>query len=949
MVWEGANCLDLQDGGPLNITTPVKGLIQAIDLGKGEKMFVLLCSIAYRDSAANATSHLFFAYLRSLSPDSPRGANGIMGLPISLQQLMESTEYPPESSHAVINDTTKVVMIVDVVSPTPFALLRRAKNFEYRDDDVALQQFSNYDDPIQALTDECRRVLRCISSTNQSNVSNSKNSTSLADPSWSRFEDIGFGSTIEESDEEDGSIMGRKKRSTNISASPRSQTAEWGNRPTTPSWADFLSSGFVDENGNKATSPVFLPPDKMLPPIKSAPRGHSSQSHRRQAENDSQLEPGELASIDRLDLDDSFWWVWISSLAGEEPTSRKAAFGRCALIETIVAGGKWMILEEQVKGAAPEATIGGYIAEKKGFFSTARGRLTRRRSQIKKSPLSPEPYQRTAFDPSSRVTILPDQHARIQAAAAELSRKKRLENVQEQENNSAGAEKQLDSKSKRNSTLSLQPFIMTEASPAMKWANQYDKQTTRAAYLGDNFAGRGSGELLTLPANGAHANGSASTLTSASKERELPAPPKEDESRREISSPVRQTSPPVPEHVQHVREASPVMSSSPPAPTMAPPPLPANPVGSFHSESAVEAAAVPLPSAHDEPAADFVPPISAEAVASRPETPPRPHSRLRKMSMDTSPTQKREKKKAASKGPPPAKSKQPPLGFRQFFGSRRDKSKERFQPAPLSPADPNPAVAAARAALEGRGPAKDPEASSADVAHLSKMRTVNPTRPQPTEQRPITPPASDQEELTTAKYDETTPVAQNLEPEVDHSGPRTRRDEEYDNLSRVDTNERENADREFSNFDQGPLVEQPAFAARESAFMPTPSPQPEAFVTPDEEEPAAPGPFLAYNSVTAPVPVAEHDQEQVQDEEVGDLTKQVSPMDRWAQIRKNAAERAARMSEEHTRRPSHTETKTDDGETSGEESKFGVYSILESLLIIASNRVSSSPYQSSCC
>src|ERR1700735_4500450 len=90
-------------------------------------------------SAANATSHLFFAYLRSLSPDSPRGAHGIIGLPISLQQLMEATEYPPEASKMLINDTTKVVMVVDIVSPTPFALLRRAKNFEYRDDDYVLQ------------------------------------------------------------------------------------------------------------------------------------------------------------------------------------------------------------------------------------------------------------------------------------------------------------------------------------------------------------------------------------------------------------------------------------------------------------------------------------------------------------------------------------------------------------------------------------------------------------------------------------------------------------------------------------------------------------------------------------------------------------------------------------------------------------------------------------------
>ena len=62
-------------------------------------------------------------------------------------------------------------MIVDSVSPTPFALLRRANHFAYRDDDRVLQEFAEYDDPVKALTDECRRVLRSISSANQSQVS----------------------------------------------------------------------------------------------------------------------------------------------------------------------------------------------------------------------------------------------------------------------------------------------------------------------------------------------------------------------------------------------------------------------------------------------------------------------------------------------------------------------------------------------------------------------------------------------------------------------------------------------------------------------------------------------------------------------------------------------------------------------------------------------------------
>jgi hypothetical protein len=201
-------------------------------------------------SAADATSHLFFAYLRSMSPEGKN--NGILSLPRSLQQLLNSSSYPPGRGF-ISNDTMKVVMIVDVVSPTPYALLRRAKNFEYRDSDRALQEFSNYDDPIAALTDECRRVLSAISSTNQSHVSNAKTSTSLADPSWSRFEDIGFSSTIDESDESDGMFAAHKSTPA-LALSPSKRDYPDLARPTTPSWADFLSSGFATV-GTRAESP----------------------------------------------------------------------------------------------------------------------------------------------------------------------------------------------------------------------------------------------------------------------------------------------------------------------------------------------------------------------------------------------------------------------------------------------------------------------------------------------------------------------------------------------------------------------------------------------------------------------------------------------------------------------------------------------------------------------
>ncbi len=112
-------------------------------------------------------------------------------------------------------------------------------------------------------------------------------------------------------------------------------------RPTTPSWADFLSSGFVDDGPGNPNN-LLLPPDKMLPPIDTGARQRSSQSHKPRLETERILEPGELASISRFDLDDSFWWVWMSSLAPEETAERKSAFGRCAVIETKIRTGRWL-------------------------------------------------------------------------------------------------------------------------------------------------------------------------------------------------------------------------------------------------------------------------------------------------------------------------------------------------------------------------------------------------------------------------------------------------------------------------------------------------------------------------------------------------------------------------------------------------------------------------------
>jgi hypothetical protein len=58
------------------------------------------------------------------------------------------------------------------------------------------------------------------------------------------------------------------------------------------------------------------------------------------------LEPVEHTNVTQLDLDETFWWVWMVSQAGEETAERKRVFGHSCLIEIETGDGTWFVLEE---------------------------------------------------------------------------------------------------------------------------------------------------------------------------------------------------------------------------------------------------------------------------------------------------------------------------------------------------------------------------------------------------------------------------------------------------------------------------------------------------------------------------------------------------------------------------------------------------------------------------
>jgi hypothetical protein len=324
--------------------------------------------------AANATEHLFLAYLRSIAP-TPGQISA--ALPLSLSTLLSQTSYPPKpATHSPIapgaTSILRITLSVRNVSPTPFALLDRVARHSFiqtnpneKGDalESILESQTTHNDPTKALTNECLRVLRLIAATNESDVLTAallRTPNSLEDKTWTRFADLGFEGldpSDGESEDEDFS------RATSPSEFPPRRRRDFlgVNRPKTPSWGDFLVSGFAAEGAQAGFS---LPPDKLLPPINTTTLPQVASSSRRSVtsrdgtgfrSNLHELEKGEVKSVERVRVDDALWSVWMESLCGEELEEKKAVFGRCVVAETnaVDSGRRWIVIEVYPKISPP--------------------------------------------------------------------------------------------------------------------------------------------------------------------------------------------------------------------------------------------------------------------------------------------------------------------------------------------------------------------------------------------------------------------------------------------------------------------------------------------------------------------------------------------------------------------------------------------------------------------
>ncbi|KAI5365975.1 putative meiotically up-regulated protein Msb1/Mug8 [Septoria linicola] len=852
------------------------------------------------EKAADASSHLFFAYLRSLSPETDPSMNVIERIPRSLQALLASTEYPPETPTLLQRSTPRVVMMVDTVSPTPFALLRRAKNFEYRDRDHVLRSFAEFEDPIDALTDECKRVLLAVSNTNSSlTIARSrKGLATKPDESWSAFSNMGFSDIDEKAltQKPTTALNGSTKTiGQGLRNEPRSTTADAG-RPTTPSWADFLSAGFTDDGSPK--SPTLLyPPAQVLPPL-----GSRSSSQGYTEGIDENLAPGELAAIANVELDDAFWWVWMTSLAGEEPSGRKAVFGRCALVETTIANGAWLIMEEQVKGASPDPTAGVYMAPKKGLFSfTKRGRLSRKDRSLAKSPTTEHAPERALSATPSKTSISTDQHAKIKAAARALARSKQGD----PESDAATRRGRHDEEqsSKTNSMLTL--GISSEAGPAMKWASSYDKHAIRQQYLGDNLAGKGmsreelvrktSNNSLVLPDNRSQpVVAPASPALHKAASRELPPLPQEEPAQviaeRVFSAPLANEPalslvPSTTSTTAPAAAPEPEPVAPPQAPSPAPAQVPVESASAFDKEIGLGSSTnsnrvgrKPVPKTTDHPANREV---NAKQTPHVPTSNPAAMAAARAMHKEPESPENRFKKTSGASG-----------GLKKFFGKKKDTGTRGDSFEAMRPGS-NGLV---------------PPAENSISRRLSLMRRKHTTPASPrASESTIDRPA--QEPAVTAAVAAAT---------KGHNYPPTE-------ASRSSIHERTLAEDEFSRFDQGPIDDMPAAMPTDVDDKPSPLPIESKMHSYANRQHSvhsqADSVADDHDRFMAPSSRGDIEDDRQSEATMEDHHDPVVVQDRWAQIRENAHKRAerTRQSEDLSTEQSRPSRVTDDGETSGEE------------------------------
>ncbi|ANB13414.1 Msb1p [Sugiyamaella lignohabitans] len=305
--------------------------------------------------AAEATNHMFFAFVRSLSA-APRPGGGTSALPRPLENLLlTEQDYPPEPIYkSKLVAVPMVTLTVGKLSSNPLVLLRRVAKtirfdnpnvFATEDDFNTLYFLFNEPDTIEyKIADESLRIIKEIVNENPLVTDHPiliketpKLAYDLRGKTWSKFYNHAF------IDPATGDLR----------------------RPLTNYVYDDEQLKDIKRVGVPSQEVKALPypdsPDVRVTKhgVTSRPALAASQdewdvflkkSYGQAEKRSSRISADGLvtAGVSQIAISDFFVWVWMSTLSQEQTEVRKATFGRSVVVELVVSPGerRWVVVEE---------------------------------------------------------------------------------------------------------------------------------------------------------------------------------------------------------------------------------------------------------------------------------------------------------------------------------------------------------------------------------------------------------------------------------------------------------------------------------------------------------------------------------------------------------------------------------------------------------------------------
>lgn len=315
--------------------------------------------------AAEASYHMFLAFLRNVYPD--QNERSFVKFPRVLEQLLLKQAYPPKPMYKNrLITVPKITLSVGRLSANPFVLLQRISKtiqfenpamFPSEDDfDTLYFLFSDINEIEKRMSPESKRILEEVSKENSIFTDNAlfiKDTPELPYDirarTWSKHYNQAYIDPVtgephrpltnyvyEDSQRE--MIM----KSSSLPKAQRT-TLPYPESPTLGNMKDkAIHIGTWDEVMHYYTK--ALGDKKKL-------SGETTKNRRITTDNLT------TCTLSKVAIDDFFVWVWINSISPEQTEISKAQFGRSIVVELQMsdgeAGRRWVVVEEVLTPAPP--------------------------------------------------------------------------------------------------------------------------------------------------------------------------------------------------------------------------------------------------------------------------------------------------------------------------------------------------------------------------------------------------------------------------------------------------------------------------------------------------------------------------------------------------------------------------------------------------------------------